>query len=68
MLQAIVYQEKDHDFTVNPQDFELYQLGEYDDTTGKFDTYTPAHILNLNQLTHEEPPKNYGTAHQPAED
>lgn len=37
-----------HPFAKNPEDFDLYYLGEFDDITGKFDLLdSPAHLVKL---------------------
>ena len=39
-----------NDVAKNAQDLELFSLGEYDDSTGKYDTHPPRHVLNLLEL------------------
>lgn len=35
----------------HPEDYALYHLGEWDDTTGEFNSHAPQHITNLIDLT-----------------
>ena len=56
MLQATVYGNPEHEFARNPQDYELFQLGEYSDQDGSMNCYPPAHVLNLVELKWEDPP------------
>jgi hypothetical protein len=43
--------------TVNPADFDLYQIGEFCNETGKITPCDPLHICNLRQLQSFEEPK-----------
>lgn len=65
MIQETIYSDENHEFARYSQDYELYQLGSYDDTKGVIDSYTPAHITNLNALKWETQPAT-GGAEQPA--
>lgn len=43
--------DKEHTPGKHPADFSMFQLGSYEDTTGKCDLYqSPEHICNLNDL------------------
>lgn len=63
-----MYSQKDHEFARYSADYELYQLGSYDDNTGKLDTYPPAHILNLNAIKWEPEPQTGGASDQEVKD
>ena len=39
--------DESHQFARFPEDFDLYSIGEYDDSTGIFTTSAPVHIVNL---------------------
>lgn len=46
-----VLAQPDHVFTLNPQDYDLYQIGIFDDLTGKFDLLpAPEHMVSLDSL------------------
>lgn len=68
MLKQTIYQDAEHEFNRYASDYELYQLGSYDDNTGKLDTYPPAHILNLNALKWEKEPDQGGATEQQIKD
>lgn len=68
MLRETVYSDANHEFARYSADYELYLLGTYDDNTGKLDTHAPAHILNINQIKHEDPPRNGGATEQQVND
>jgi len=36
-------QREDHDFCVHAKDFTMFEIGEYDDSSGRFDLYS-AHV------------------------
>lgn len=40
----------DHSFNIHCEDYGLFQLGEYDEKTGKIESYPPIHIANLIEL------------------
>ena len=43
--------DKDHNIGKNPEQYALYHLGEYDDSTGKFNLNdAPLHVVNLADL------------------
>lgn len=44
------------EYGVNPTDYELYELGEYETTTGKFNLLdSPKHLFSVNQIVaHKE--------------
>lgn len=49
---------QDSVLTKHPQDFDLFELGTFDDNTGLFDTHTPSLVttgLNLVQRPAENP-------------
>jgi hypothetical protein len=40
-----------HNFALNPSDYDLYLLGTYDDSVGKFDLFdSPQHMLKVLDL------------------
>lgn len=38
----------------NPEDFQLYHLGEYEEQTGILKTHAPEHLINVMELRKEE--------------
>lgn len=36
-----------HPFSTNAEDFSLFHIGEYDETTGKINPVNPIHVINL---------------------
>lgn len=49
-IRAAVFDDE-HPFGKNPQDFDLYYLGEFDDNTGIFEMLdSPKHICKLDSL------------------
>lgn len=44
----------DHPFCKNPEDYQLFSLGEFDDTTGMFKMLdAPEHMVSLNTINLE---------------
>lgn len=45
-----VVNSPDHNFCQHAEDFGLFDLGEYDEQTGKITSSPPVHIINLIEL------------------
>ena len=53
--------DPNHGFALSPEDYALYILGEYDDSTGKFTLLdAPQHMLNLIDLANASDHENVG--------
>jgi len=37
--------DKNHQFAKNPEDYSLWEIGEFDDNTGEIKYYSPHHAL-----------------------
>lgn len=44
------FYDESSDFYRHATDYDLYELGEYDDISGKLDTQPPAHVVSLTEL------------------
>lgn len=48
--------EKSQTMHSHPEDFQLFEMGTFDDNTGKFDTYSPAkHLVTGSSVAKEKP-------------
>lgn len=46
-----VFAKPEHEFTKFPQDYTIYELGEYDDSNGRMLPYDkPQHVCRLSEL------------------
>lgn len=55
-ITQAVNDEKDHPYHKHSQDFTLFEVGEYDDSTGLFDPYqAPVSVGNLLEFKQAEP-------------
>lgn len=54
--------QKDNEFAMNPEDFQLYHLGSFNEDDGKITSNPPRHILNLVSLV-----KNLVSLEKPVE-
>lgn len=51
-LQQMLQQQKESQIAMFPHDFDLYELGEFDEQTGKIAAYdAPKHIIKAAELT-----------------
>jgi len=62
MIKELIMTEPNHELARYKHDYELYSIGTYDDNQGMLDSYAPAHIQNLAQLTWDEAPPGKVTA------
>jgi hypothetical protein len=47
--------EEDEENAINPVDYDVFELGEYDPTCGKYDLLeAPKHLFNLKNLIKKE--------------
>lgn len=40
----------DHNFSIHAEDYSLFHIGEYDETSGKIIAQPPTHVINLLEL------------------
>lgn len=45
-----VINNNEHPFSTNSEDYGLFELGEYDELTGKINANPPVHVINLIEL------------------
>jgi hypothetical protein len=45
-----ILDDPDHDLAKNPEDYQLYHLGTYDDVLGTINGVPAVHVLNVIQL------------------
>lgn len=43
-------QRPDHQFSLHPEDFELFQCGEWNDQTGNVTAMQPEHVISMSDL------------------
>lgn len=42
--------DPNHSFAKNPEDYQLFFLGKYDDRTAQIDVFEPDHIVSLHTI------------------
>lgn len=55
LIESLEYTISDGELEINPVDFDVFELGEYNPKDGKYDLLqAPKHLFNLNSLTKKE--------------
>lgn len=46
-----VFKNTEHEFSKFPQDYTIYELGDYDDNSGRINSYDkPEHVCRISEL------------------
>lgn len=46
--------EEGHAFNVNPEDYDCFSIGDFDDNTGEISSFPPVHLAAIRHLSVKE--------------